>query len=190
LCYNPRMTGELLKSYERRDITTSFDPRVSGPRTLGPYGTLVHTTSGKDSLRWLTGRSADAGSPASSDALISRTGTQFLITPEGRYAYHAGKSRVTIDREYRDDDTSQRLLGVELECQDTERPTFEQYDSLADLIVFYAHRWAWRWPFIIYGHYAVAIPLGRRSDPVNFDWGTLQGRLFVRSWQTHLPGLN
>lgn len=80
-------------------------------------------------------------------------------------------------------------MGVELECTQDQAPTFEQYDSLADLIVLYGLIWAWRWPYIIYGHYSVARPIGRRSDPVNFDWGTLMGRLYVRSMAAKVPGL-
>lgn len=84
---------------------------------------------------------------------------------------------------------SQVLLGVELECLDNQEITFEQYDSLGQLIVQLAGEHGWRWPFIIYGHYAVARPLGRRSDPVNFDWGWLMGRVYVRAVLAGVPGL-
>lgn len=84
---------------------------------------------------------------------------------------------------------SQLLQGVELECLDTETPTYAQIDSLAQLVVYLAGQYGWRWPFLIYGHYAVARPLGRRSDPVNFDWGGLMGRLYVRSLDAGIAGL-
>lgn len=84
---------------------------------------------------------------------------------------------------------SQKLLGIELECLDTQQTTFEQYDSLAELIVERANHYGWRWPFIILGHYAVARPLGRRSDPVNYDWGWLMGRLYVRARLANIPGM-
>lgn len=183
------MADEPLRTYVRSDVSDNTNLRVCGHRAIGPSGTLIHTTSGNDSLAWLQGGSAIAGEPASADYLIGRQGTQYEITPRGRYAYHAGQSQYTLDRVYRGDEVSQVLIGVELECLDTQSPTFEQIDSLADLIVYNAQLWAWRWPFIILGHYAVARPLGRRSDPVNLDWGWLMGRLFVRSASVHLPGL-
>lgn len=176
-------------TYDRADVSSNTSVPVRGDRTLSPRGTLVHTTSGVNSLEWLEAGSARAGRPASADALIDRTGKQYILTRPDWYAYHAGESKLYLDQEWSGDQVSQLLIGVELECRDTDRPTFQQYDSLADLITWYAHLWEWRWPFIIYGHYAVARPLGRRSDPVSFDWGTLFGRLFVRSWQRHLPGM-
>jgi N-acetyl-anhydromuramyl-L-alanine amidase AmpD len=183
------MAGTSLNVYPRHDVTIHTDLRVCGDRTIGPGGALIHSTSGTDSLAWLQGGSANAGSPASADALIARQGTQYLITPDGKYAYHAGPSFFTLDRSYYGDEVSQFFLGIELECLDTQIPTFEQYDSLADLLVYYAGIHAWRWPLIILGHYAVARPLGRRSDPVNFDWGWLLGRLYVRALAVQLPGL-
>lgn len=80
-------------------------------------------------------------------------------------------------------------MGIELEQLDTESPTFGMYDSLGELIVELGEQWAWRWPYIILGHYAVARPLGRRSDPTNFDWGWLLGRLYVRALAAQVPGL-
>lgn len=176
-------------TYERSNVSVRTDIRVCGHRTNSPWGTLVHTTSGTDSLSYLQGGSADAGNPASADALIARQGTQYLITPDGRFAYHAGQSIWQFDRYYVGDEVSQALLGVELECLDTQSPTFEQYDSLADLILYFGTVYNWRWPFIILGHYAVARPLGRRSDPVNCDWGWLMGRLYVRALAAQTPGL-
>lgn len=183
------MTDTGLNQYGRNDVSSNTDLRVCGSRLISPSGCLIHTTSGTDSLQWLQGGSARAGSPASADALIGRQGTQYLITPAGRYAYHAGRSIYTSDRAYAGDEVSQKLLGIELECLDTESPTFEQYDSLGDLLVYYAELHAWRWPLTLLGHYAVARPLGRRSDPINFDWGWLMGRLYVRALAAQLPGL-
>lgn len=189
MLYTLAMADQGLVTYAQRDVRSNTSLRVCGARAFGPGGTLVHTTSGVDSLEWLQGGSASAGTPASADFLIAREGTQYNITPAGRYAYHAGQSIYTLDRPYRNDEVSQKLLGVELEALDNQQITFQQYDSLAQLIVEQAQVWAWRWPFIILGHYAVARPLGRRSDPVNFDWGWLMGRLFVRSASVKLPGL-
>jgi len=183
------MSAEGLQTYERTDHSHTSDPRVSGSRTIGPAGCLIHTTSAANSLDWLTGGSARAGRPAGADSLIERNGKQHILTQPGRYAYHAGVSRVQLDRLYVGDEVSQVLLGIELECLDSEQPTWQQYDSLADMICYYALHWGWSWPYIYYGHYGVALPMGRRSDPVQFDWAALMGRLYVRTVQARIPGL-
>lgn len=183
------MTDEKLIPYGYADLSDSTSLSVCGNRTLSPRGALIHSTSGTNSLKWLQGGSAKAGAPASADYLIRRDGYRYGLTPIGKYAYHAGQSRYTLDRAYINNEVSQVLIGVELEALDQESPTFSQVDSLAELIVQMAPHYGWRWPFIILGHYAVARPLGRRSDPVNFDWGWLMGRIYVRALDALVPGL-
>lgn len=178
-----------LRSYVRNDVHSGTDLCVLGDRVNSPRGTLVHTTSGTNSREWLQGGSCTQGNPAGADALIGRDGHQYILSGAKTYAYHAGNSRLYLEGPLADDEVSEALVGVELECTQDQAPTFEQYDSLADLIVLYGLIWAWRWPYIIYGHYSVARPIGRRSDPVNFDWGTLMGRLYVRSMAAKVPGL-
>lgn len=180
---------EELRTYERTNHSGSCDPRVRGDRHDKPWGVCVHTTSGSNSLAWLLGASADAGTPASADALIDRDGHQHIITDAGHYAYHAGQSYWWHSGDYVGDEVSQALLGVELECLNDQAPTFEQYDSLAMLVVQYGLVWGWRFPYIVLGHYAVARPIGRRSDPVNFDWGSWFGRLYVHALSAKVPGL-
>ena len=163
------------KEYGLSDVSGNTDLRVCGDRTIRPRGTLIHTTSGTDSLSWLQGGSANAGDPASADFLIARWGRVYAITPSGRYAYHAGESIFTLDSViYRDDKVSQILMGIEVECQDSQSPTLQQYDALAQLLQFLRRQYTWPLWYPIIGHYAVARPLGRRSDPVSFNWNTLR----------------
>lgn len=187
--YNVAVNGENLVIYGEYDVSHSTSVCTSGPRAYPPTGCLVHTTSGDNSRQWLQGGSCAAGSPAGADYLIERNGQRYRLQPDGRYAYHAGKSQVHLERLYVNDEVSQVLLGIELECLDIQWPTYMQYDSLAELIIGRAPVYGWRWPFIIYGHYAVARPQGRRSDPVNFDWGALQGRLYLRAKMAGIPGM-
>lgn len=178
-----------MKTYVRTDITVSTSADVLGTRTVRPAGCLIHSTGGTDSREWLAGDSAKAGRAASTNALIDRAGAQWIICPDDKYPYHAGRSRVQLDRIYTDDEVSQVLIGIEIEYRDTERPNTIQYDSLADIIIWYSRLYQWRWPHVILAHSGVALPLGRRSDPVSFDWGNLMGRLYVRSLEARLPGL-
>ncbi len=183
------MTGEELTTYGQYDVSNNTDICTSHSRVNPAAGCLIHTTSGSNSLEWLQGGSCRASRPAGADYLVERQGTRYKLTPNNRYAYHAGISRWTNDRTYRNNAVSEQLVGIELECLDTQQPTFEQIDSLAELIVAISPHWGWRWPFIILGHYAVALPLGRRSDPIAMDWGWLAGRLYVRALDAQIPGL-
>lgn len=175
--------------YDRTNDTAGVNPCVLGGRHDRPRGVCVHTTGGTSSREWLEGGSCTSGNPAGADALIARDGHQYIITSAKSYAYHAGNSYLYLQGNLNGDEVSEALIGIELECLDDQAPTYEQYDSLAELIVQYASIWAWRFPFIIYGHYSVARPIGRRSDPVNFDWGSFFGRLYVHSLSAEVPGL-
>lgn len=163
---------------------------VSDSRRVSPVGTCVHTTGGVDSLDWLLGGSARAGSPASADFLIDRTGQRFRLCLPERYPFHAGKSKLEYNNKlYRGNQVSELLMGVELECSDSELVTWQQYDSCAQTIVEEGVSHGWRWPYYLVGHYSIALPLGRRSDPLGFDWGALMGRLYVRALAAGIGGL-
>lgn len=166
------------------------DERVSFVSSILPVGVAVHTTSGTDSLYWLLGESAVAGRPASADYLIDRDGHRHALCPPGRRPYHAGDSWARIyGEEFTDNKLSAMLLGVELEQYSTQDCTWQQLDSLADLIVQYGIGHGWRWPYFILGHYDIAIPMGRRSDPQNFNWGAFMGYLYARSLNAGVGGL-
>jgi len=179
-----------LHDYPTLDLSINCDARVTDTRRAAPAGALIHTTSGLSSAAWLLGESADRGTPASCGELIRRNGAVVIICPENRYPYHAGRSRARIDgREYTGDQVSEILFGWEIECLDIEIPTYEQVDSLAQRICVRARQYQWRWPFVILGHYSVAIPVGRRSDPRGLDWGGFMGRLYVHARAQDIPGL-
>lgn len=176
--------------YSITDVSSSLDTRNYGYRGTRAFGTCVHTTSGLSSLDWLLGGSARKGNPASADYLIERNGHIYRLTRPEWYAYHAGKSRLQYNGvTYRDVQVSERLLGIELECLDNELVTWPQIDALAQVIVQMSVDLAWAWPYYVVGHYEVARPLGRRSDPQGLDWGALMGRLYVRALDAHVGGL-
>jgi len=176
--------------YNTDDVSGGTDSHNYFDRGVNPIGALVHTTAGTSSLQWLQSGSAASGSPASADYLIERTGQRFALMPKGKAAYHAGKSRATIQgREYRGDALSAILIGIEVEQLEPQVWTYEQLDSFAELLTQLSVVYSWRWPYTILGHYEVALPEGRRSDPQGLDWGQLMGRLYARSLQAHTPGL-
>lgn len=176
--------------YLRHDTSSRSDRRVSFASGVVPIGTCVHTTAGVDSLDWLQGGSAVAGRPASADYLITREGTRYRITPPGRRPYHVGQAHFQLASGVKSgDELSALLLGVELEQMGLQLCTWQQLDSLAALIVSCAGEYGWRWPYFIVGHYELASPVGRRSDPQGFDWGGFMGFLYARSKEANIPGL-
>jgi N-acetyl-anhydromuramyl-L-alanine amidase AmpD len=179
-----------LHRYPYSDISRRASLSVSHIRRASPIGALIHSTDGVNSADWLVGGSAVAGKPASANYLIGRKGQRTKLCADERFPYHAGNSRWYYNGVWRaDDEVSELLLGYELECSWAESIIYEQYDSLAEQVIVDALRYGWRWPFVILGHYGVAIPAGRRSDPWLFDWGGFMGRLYVRAVAAGIGGL-
>lgn len=183
--------GAMLTQYPEYDVSALTSLKLSFPRERPAVGLLVHTTSGRNSLDYLQGGVLLDGRIAGADVLITRSGARYILTRKDRVAYHAGKSQCVHNNVlYQGDMVSQLFMGAELECLDNERPTLQQVDSLAEYTVNCSIARGWRWPYIVYGHYAVARPLGRRSDPVNFDYGAFAGRLYVYSLAAGIGGLD
>ena len=179
-----------LRRYNHVIDSSGVDSRNFGFGRSRTVGALIHSTDGINSLDWLRGGSARAGKPASADYLIARDGTQHSICPVGRYPYHAGKGRLIYNNVlYQGDEVSQLLIGIELENMPNTLCTYEQHDSLGELVVRLGLTWGWRWPYYLLGHYETALPVGRRSDPLGFDWGSFMGRLYVRARALSVPGL-
>jgi N-acetyl-anhydromuramyl-L-alanine amidase AmpD len=176
--------------YYHINYSAYTDNRNLGNGRPSPVGTCVHTTGGTDSLTWLLTGAAASGKPASADYLISADGTQYGLCPAGKFPYHAGQSRLVYNNIlYQGDEISRLLLGVEIECMNNAYITPAQEDSLACLIVEMGIAYSWRWPYYVVGHYEIARPLGRRSDPQGFLWGNFMGRLYARARELNVPGL-
>jgi N-acetylmuramoyl-L-alanine amidase len=179
-----------LSDYSSLDWSRSNDPANTDLRSSSPIGALIHTTSGTNSLSWLIGGAAASGNPASSNFLIDRNGTQNRLCPSNRYPYHAGKAALSYNNKlYSGDAISELLIGIELECLDNQNCTLYQVDSCADVVVKEGLHWGWQWPYYLLGHYEIARPLGRRSDPQGFPWGDFMGRLYARALANKVPGL-
>lgn len=177
-------------AYHSLDFRDHTDSRNLGNSRADIVGTLIHTTSGTDSLFWLTRGAAEAGQPASADYLIARDGSRYALCPAGKYPYHAGRGQIVYNsRLFKNDQVSQLLMGVELENRDDTWCTWQQLDSLAELVVLTGVVNRWRWPYYLLGHYESARPLGRRSDPCGFDWGAFMGHLYARANAFDVPGL-
>lgn len=155
------------------DVSNATSNLVMGVGPLHRVGFILHSTSGTNSRKWLQGDSATSGNPSSADYLIGRDGETFRLVPPTHYAYHAGTSAtisnanagLTINREY---------FGIELENNDVagEAPTDLQYQACAEIIRREAQINDMS-PIKLYTHANIALPLGRRSDPVRCDIGRI-----------------
>ena len=165
-------TGGIIM-YGVNDVSNNTDKRVMGVRSFARVGFVLHTSSGVDSLGWLQGGSANSGRPASSDYLIARSGTIYKLIPSGHYAYHSGNSSVhgsTDNGSY----INQAYIGIEHENDDEhgQNVTDYQYQACAQIIRREAQINGMS-PIQLFTHANIALPFGRRSDPVRYDIGRL-----------------
>jgi N-acetylmuramoyl-L-alanine amidase len=169
-----------------KDVSEYTSPQVLGKRLNSRRGIVIHETIGFDSLTWLQGGSALVGRPASSDFLISKQGIIYQITPPGSFAYHSGPAKW---RGYQEPDTSinQGFYGIELENEPTrgQRINTVQYIGLAWLVrLLVSHS-----PIDlrdIAGHGQVALPPGRKTDPITLNWMMLTSELIHPSNEANL----
>lgn len=176
--------------YHTRDSSSRANLRVSAPSGVVPIGTCIHTSFGVSSEAWLLGGSIASGPPASADWLIARDGSRVKLCKEGRRPFHVGQAGYRIRGTYMTGALlNQYLMGIELENAPSEHCTYWQLDSLAELIVSEGIAKRWRWPYYLVGHYELARPTGRRSDPHGFDWGDFMGRLTARAALARIAGV-
>lgn len=155
------------------NVSKKTSSSVTRRRDIARKGIVLHETIGTDSLDWLQGGSARVGRSASSDFLIHRDGTIYQITQPGYYAFHAGKSRWRLiqDPDYT---LNQSFVGIELENHPGrgQKITDPQYIACAAVIrrLLSQHNI----PILnLVGHYQVALPHGRKSDPITLDYAIL-----------------
>jgi hypothetical protein len=177
------------RNYNRVDIRSALLPAAAGTRRRNPIGTIVHHTDGIDSTSVLTGHHASGEESVSADVLIGRDGIRKYITRWDQYAYGVGATISNAIQWGMYDNPNERWDSIEVEYMPLQGPTWQQYDSTAECIVERAAHWAWRWPFRIYGHYGIAVPMGRKSDPFLWDWGSFMGFLLTRAQEAGVTGL-
>lgn len=143
----------------------------------------MHTSEGTDSLAWLQGQSAVEGDPASANYLVTRQGDVLSLLAVGWYAYHSGRARWQLDQDA-NGTLNAYYVGIELENHSGlgQKVTTEQYIASAALArKLIAQNLIAPWKVI--GHNQVAIPNGRKSDPLAFDWGIWCRELVAPSFE-------
>lgn len=150
------------------DVSADTKESVTAKRVMGRAGIVLHSTEGLNSLDWLQGESAEAGTPASADFLIARNGNCYQITQRGWYAYHVGVAE-WHSLENRRGFLNELLVGVELESHETNTPRYtnDQLIVSAALCRRLMEQHRFGVTNIVY-HGQIAKPPGRRFDPVMF----------------------
>lgn len=159
------------------DVSGRTNTELYRPRLVRRRGIVVHETIGYDSLPYLQGGSLLDGRKVSSDYHIARNGDVSQITPPRCYSFHSGVARWQLYQES-DRTINQGFVGVELENHpdDGQVVTGPQYIGLAWLIrvLCTSHPIDLR---NVVGHYQVALPSGRKKDPVTMNWTMLTTEL-------------
>lgn len=96
--------------------------------------------------------------------LVGRGGEVIEIVDPKYKALHAGKSKLPNSDKVNVNEFS---IGIEILCSEDEKILDIQYESLKNLVIKLNEDY----PISnIYGHSDIAIPKGRKIDPIGFDW--------------------
>lgn len=164
--------------FEVLDVTGATNPALWRVRRSRIVGAVAHSTNGNSSAYWLQQGSLKEGKPASAHALIERDGTIILLCRHEWVAYHAGVA--TLEHfGLLFPDINEVTLGVEIECLDNfkQQVTTAQHIALALWLRNAMERHGFT-TAEVWGHYQIAKPMGRRSDPHGLRWGELYSLIY------------
>lgn len=159
------------------DRTAQTDPRVHGGRmgTGDPSGVVLHHTGSTNEAgdeAWLSQWHLN---PVSTNQLVKRNGTIVQIVPNEVIAWHAGLS-VLHGRV----DCNSWCIGIEI-CNagnGREKFTDMQYEAVAQTVAYNCARFHIS-DMNVATHAQVALPAGRKVDPLGWD----MGRMWQRVWE-------
>ena len=142
-------------------------PNVS-PRTRLPEAIILHHTGGHEA-----GDLATLCSPAaavSADFYITKSGKLYKLNPDltRLRCWHAGVAELDGHT-----DVNNRSIGIEMEHVPGDVWTAAQVDMCGWLCAWLVEEGKVS-SHHIYSHASVARPVGRKTDPERFPWGTFQ----------------
>lgn len=165
------------------DRTDQTDPRVYGG-TMHPDGIILHHTGSNNEAgdeMWLSTYHAN---PVSTNQLVRRDGTIVQLVANNRIAWHAGKSILNGRT-----DCNSWCIGIEI-CNNGvgEKFTDAQYEAVAQTVAYNCARYLIP-DRNVSTHAAVALPAGRKNDPLGFDMARLWLRVRVirQTWPYDIP---
>lgn len=157
------------------DRTAQTDPRVYGDRPEGAAsikGILLHHTGSANEqgdYSWLSQYHAN---PVSIHKLLQRDGTAIQIVKNEKRAYHAGRSNWPLLG-----DCGDTMIGYEI-CNrgDGEAFSASQYEMVARMVAYDTARYHIP-SYNVTMHRLVALPYGRKNDPLGFDLARMWARV-------------
>ena len=150
--------------------------RNHAPRPAGmAIDTIVLHATVLESIEEVCRHFEGANPGVASHYTIDRDGRIYQHVEESEAAFHAGASRMPDGR----DAANQFSIGIELVNRNDGLDTYPsaQVDALMMLIGEIRSRHEIRY---LVGHNEIAIPAGRKSDPMGFDVNELRGRLGLK----------
>jgi len=152
------------------DETGNTHPTQYGKLLRARRGIVIHASAGVDSLAWLQRYEPRPAKRSSADYLIDKIGNVRLIVPWGHYSYHSGAARW---RGYQETDgtINRGFVGIELENEEDgkDKISDQQYIACAAMVRYHMTHDLIH-PRDICLHWECAIPEGRKSDPIRWDW--------------------
>lgn len=175
---------QLLSNEETMNITTipldrwvGHSPEYKYDERSGHVKYIVmHSTAGIDSRDWLSKWNkeniASAQNIVSIHYLVQRDGMIYYIINEAKRAWHAGITKMLEG----ETDGNSYSIGVELEHFHEPDYTDAQLDAAAELVADIMRRYNIPGKFVV-SHASIAVPHGRKIDPVQFDWADFWNRV-------------
>jgi hypothetical protein len=146
----------------------NWDERPAGTAVSAIVLHSTATATGQEAVNTFL----DPASQRSSHFIVDRNGSVIEIVPPDKRAWHAGKSALGGVP-----DLNNFSVGIEMVDRNDGQPySNAQYAALASLIRQLRTRYDIPDARVV-SHAAVALPLGRKSDPVGFDFPRLYAAL-------------
>lgn len=143
---------------------------------------ILHDTDSKTAkaaLDWFR----DESSKVSSHYVVGKDGTIYRCVPEAEKAWHAGESSL-----FGEEDVNEFSIGIEIVNDEANDPYVEeQLTALFELCEDIIYRYKIPMNRIV-GHRDIAVPHGRKIDPVNFPWFDFLLTLASRVTEKELSG--
>ena len=161
--------GTLQKPAVKWIPSPNFSSRPGGPADIDTI--VIHHTSSSASAESIGQYFQNPSSKVSAQYTIGKDGTIVQSVPDGKSAWHAGKSSFKGRS-----GVNGFSLGIELWIVGNGKDPFTapQYESLANLVAWMMQ--TYKVPMErITGHKDIALPRGRKDDPaINFDYDLLR----------------
>lgn len=145
-------------------------------RTLPIRYIVLHTTDGTDSRNWLSAWNRtnphSEQNQVSIHYLVQRNGNIYKIIDEEKRAWHVGKSQMQDG----ETDGNSAAIGVEIEHLNEADFPEAQLNAVAILVHDIMQRHNIDGKHVV-SHASVARPVGRKIDPVHFDWANFWDRV-------------